>query len=739
MIFEAGLLSVLFDSLNLALCFVFLMLLLWHDWRKRQTQILTLFLLMLVSWNVGLMIARNAVLSGVQQSGILFVGIALVEGGIAAANVAVYAFISSLTGSRSPRIFTVAYLSIALVVVLRLMLSGWIMQAETLETSAVPRIGYLSTMFYVLYTGATLYALYVQRRRITNGLVRLGCILFATGQFFGLLNSDVGITSLSTNAITLGALFIVLSLVDTEMIKPLAERSRQVETLHHVNQEIVGQPQLLKVLDEIAKRAIEWVNGDAGGVFLLQGDQLVFTVGHNMPESYLGLSLSIEHGVAGQTVRTGRSQYIEAYHMDWKGVPDFPHAKLAFGSVIAVPITSKDATYGVLMAITGRQGRLLRRDDVYRLELLAPQAALTLGYAALLDIKTALAEKIEESRLQLETLLFSTESPVIAVDRKMRLIFANPAAYDVIGLGDSVVGDNIATKLPLHLFMDDWLEIVRKLHRDNSVIFEVTLGKRIYQCHLARLGRLKMGGWVAVLNDVTQLKELDRMKGEMIRMVSHDLKNPLMSAMLQIDLMRYRNHDHPDETIDQMERQLERMDRIIRGVLDVERLRSGSLKLSPAYVGPIIEKAVDDLQRLALDSGVDVSHEVDHSVAILCDETQVERAISNLVENAIKFTPKGGTVVVRMAVQEEHIIIMVRDSGIGIPSDIQPLVFQRFFRGRQKGFEYATGTGLGLALVQAIMDSHQGHVWFESREGEGTVFYLRFKRAELPDDIFFDE
>jgi two-component system phosphate regulon sensor histidine kinase PhoR len=523
------------------------------------------------------------------------------------------------------------------------------------------------------------------------------------------------------------------------MIRPLAERSRQVETLHHVNQEIVGQPQLLKVLDEIAKRAIEWVNGDAGGVFLLQGDQLVFAVAHNMPESYLGLHLPVEHGVAGQTVRTGRSQYIEAYHIDWKGVPDFPHAKLAFGSVIAVPITSKDVTYGVLIAVTGKQGRLLRRDDVYRLELLAPQAALTLGYASLLDIKTALAEKIEESRLQLETLLFSTESPVIAIDRKMHLIFANPAAYEVIGLGESVVGDNITTKLPLHLFMDDWREIVRGLNRDNSVIFEVTLGKRIYQCHLARLGRLKMGGWVAVLNDVTQLKELDRMKGEMIRMVSHDLKNPLMSAMLQIDLMRYRNHDHPDDTIDQMERQLERMDRIIRGVLDVERLRSGSLKLSPAYAGPIVEKAVDDLRRLAQDSGVEVSHEVDHTAAILCDEAQAERAVSNLVENAIKFTPRGGSVTVRMAVQEEHVIVMVRDSGIGIPADIQPLVFQRFFRGRQKGFEYATGTGLGLALVQAIMDSHQGHVWFESREGDGTVFYLRFKRANLPDEAFYDE
>jgi len=734
---NASLLSVLFDGVTLALAFVFLLLLLWHDWRKRQTQTLAIFLFVLMAWNAGLMLIRASFLAG-QSATSLFVGIALIEGGIAASNVAFYAFISTLAGNRSPRLIRVSAISITAVVAMRLAFSLWIWSSDSfVNIVQQPRVDGLPIMFYLFYAGMALNTLYSQRRKITSGFVRAGSFLFATGQFLALVNTNVGISSLATNASTLGALLIVLSIVDAEMIRPLAERDRQVATLHKVGQEIAGQPRLIPVLEEIARQAAEWVGGDAGGIFLRHEDQLVLVAGHNLPLSYIGHKLSLEAGIAGLVSRTGRAQRVENYKSDWIGIqPDFPHAFIAFGSMIAVPIVSRDQVSGVLIAVTGTQGRLLRADDVYRLELLAPQAALVIGYTGLLDLKTSLAETIEDNRQQLETVLVSTESPVIAVNRRMRLIFANPAANLILGLGDAQVGDEIMTKLPVEMFPPNLRTLAQDLKTSNGHIFEVILNSRTYQSHLARLGRLRGGGWVAVLNDVTQLKELDRMKGEMIRMVSHDLKNPLMAAMLQIDLIRYRNGGESSESVDIMERQMERMNRIIRGVLDVERLRSGSLRLTPAYVAPIIEKAVDDLRRLAEEAGISVDYEASDELIILCDEDHVERAISNLVENAIKFTPRDGSVSVRSVAQEESVIVIVKDSGVGIPEETQPKIFQRFFRGQQRGFEYATGTGLGLALVRAIMDNHKGLVWFESREGEGTTFYLRFQRVEELPDLF---
>ena len=92
--------------------------------------------------------------------------------------------------------------------------------------------------------------------------------------------------------------------------------------------------------------------------------------------------------------------------------------------------------------------------------------------------------------------------------------------------------------------------------------------------------------------------------------------------------------------------------------------------------------------------------------------------------------------MIKGAVQEDAVVVLVRDTGVGIPESIQPNIFQRFFRGQQRGFEFVSGTGLGLALVRAIMDNHGGQVWFESREGEGTTFFLRFQRSDAPVEVY---
>lgn len=729
---DISLWSTIFDATCLGLALVFVLLLLWHDWHKRPTQILAVFVGVLLAWNAGLMVLRAVQSVGYDLDDLL-VGMALVDGGIAASNVAFYALISSLTGGRSSRLIQVAILSIVMIVVLRVAFSSWVPDSMSPSMGGQPRLDYMTSLFYVLYTGAALYSLFEQRRKIDSPLIHVGSLLFAGGQFLALLNVRVGISALATNAIALGGLLLVLSLVASEIIIPLATRARQVETLHRVNQRIIGESRLALVLEEIARQAAEWVKGDAGGVFLRQGDALVFVAGYNMPEAYLGTRLSEEDGVVGLAAKTRRSQHIENYRSEWSGSPDFPHAPTAFASLIAIPVGSPEAVYGVVIAVTGHHGRTLKMDDVYRLELLAPQVALAVSYTNFLDLKTDLAETIEENRQQLETVLISTESPVLAVDRQMRLIFANPAAQAVLNLHGAVLGDDITSHLPLEVVARDLRALAVGLRSGAGYLSEVTLNDRIYQCHLARLGRARRAGWVAVLNDVTQLKELDRLKGEILRMVSHDLKNPLMSAMLQIDLIRHQNGDQSSAPIDNIEHQLERMERIIRGVLDVERLRHGVLKLYPAAFAPIVESAARDLRRLADDSDIRLDVVVGDELSVWCDEHHAERAVSNLIENAIKFTLKGGEVHIRAAQQDEHVMLIVRDNGIGIPESIQPNIFQRFFRGRQPGFEHATGTGLGLALVRAIMDNHRGAVWFESREGEGTTFFLRFRRADEAD------
>jgi signal transduction histidine kinase len=117
----------------------------------------------------------------------------------------------------------------------------------------------------------------------------------------------------------------------------------------------------------------------------------------------------------------------------------------------------------------------------------------------------------------------------------------------------------------------------------------------------------------------------------------------------------------------------------------------------------------------------------------LADPRQIEHALINLIENAIKFTPKGGEIQIKSTYNKENILFEVRDTGIGIPENLQTQIFDRFFRGAQKGqkgAEHITGSGLGLSLVKTIALNHKGQLWLDSAINQGSTFYLQFPRTQ---------
>ena len=181
-------------------------------------------------------------------------------------------------------------------------------------------------------------------------------------------------------------------------------------------------------------------------------------------------------------------------------------------------------------------------------------------------------------------MLASTESPVAAVDRQMRILLANSAALSLLpNPSVAVEGRRLIDLASPDFLPPDVRVALRDLRRERVHTYEVRHQDRTYLCHLAVLGRPNPKGWVAVLNDVTQLKELDRMKSEMIRMTSHDLKNPLFAAMSYLELLEEDGENILDEDLREyvgiIDHQLERMNRIISGILDLERVQSGT----PAY------------------------------------------------------------------------------------------------------------------------------------------------------------
>jgi signal transduction histidine kinase len=733
----ANTITLLFNGLTVALALGFLLIVLWQNARKELNQFFAIFLFLVTLWNVGSLLTLAISLVDPKSPFIGF-GLSMMELGFIGASIAIYALTAILVGVHTQRFRRLAFLSLIMVLGYQIFL--------IVNNSPIPfeplgngfykyRFQPLAAIFYLAFDGMVLYLVWRYRRKLKFNTLIAGLNLFVVGQSLGFLNPELGIVSLSINLSSFAALLISFAILRQEIITPLSERITQVEAVHKVSLAITSQIAIDTVLNQIATQAVGWLAADAACIFLTQGETLDLATVHNLPNRYLHSRLRLGEGVAGTVAKTHRTIHLENYGRDWKSASEVPLARETFGSTIAVPLIYGGEAIGVLMVIAGKQGRLFQKEDVELLELLGSQAAVAIAHSHLFLEQQQLTGEVEEARSQLETVLTSTENPVIAVDRSFHLIFANPAAKTLFPKVEKNL--SLFNMLPSYVLPTNHWDVIRILRRSRAYVYEITIEQKTYLCHLAQLGRPRPEGWVAVLNDVTQLKELDRIKSEMVRMTSHDLKNPLQAAMANLELLTEDLTENTSEevhkSLDVIQKQLLRMNRIINGILDLERLKSGTPKADLCSVREAITQAIEELQYLADDQQIALEATIEDNIAnFWADPEQFERALINLVENAIKFTPKDGHVYIRARQEQDNILFEVQDTGIGIPENLQSQVFERFLRGGergQKGAEHISGSGLGLSLAKTIIENHHGSISLTSKVGLGTTFYLRLPAA----------
>lgn len=726
--------TLLVNGLTLALALSFLVIVLWNDASKELNQFFGAFLFLVALWNVGSLLAQASELIGAPAP-LSGAAMSVVEVGFTGSSVAVYALAAGLVKLHTRRFRILTFASLLIIIGYRvLLLTSGAPVTQTATTGIAFQTQPLLVAFYLIFDGGTLYLLWRYRRKIRTRSLQFGLLMFVIGQSLGFLNPELQTLSLSVTTSAIATLIISFSIVRQEIIRPLAERNSQVEAIRKVSASITSQSAIQVVLDQIAHQAADLLGADAVGIFLKYGDILKMETAYNLPRQFSGAEVKLGDGIAGRAVQQLQVVQVDDYARDWRGTADLPLAREMFGSVICLPLVYGGEAIGALMVIAGRHGRLFEREDVYLLQLLGAQASVAIAHSRLFAEQKALNEQVEFARGQLESVLVSTESPVVAVDRQFHLIFANPAAQTVF----REKGYEASTPLQ-HLLADDifphsYRRVMRSLRRDGAATTELLIADKTYLCHIAPLGKPRTTGWVAVLNDVTQLKELDRLKSEMVRMTSHDLKNPLQAAMANLELLREDVYDDGTddvrESIDVIDKQLLRMNRIIRGILDLERIKGGTISLELCHPSRIVDAVMDELRLLAVDHRVRFDSQLDSELpSFQCDVEQFSRAIINLAENAIKFTPAGGSVCLSSYRRDGDLVFEVADTGVGISEALQARVFDRFYRAKQKGTEHVSGSGLGLSLVKTIVENHRGRVWLESKEGAGTRFFVAIPLA----------
>ncbi len=245
-------------------------------------------------------------------------------------------------------------------------------------------------------------------------------------------------------------------------------------------------------------------------------------------------------------------------------------------------------------------------------------------------------------------------------------------------------------------------------------------------------------GAVVVTHDVTDRHRAERVREEFFALVSHELRTPLTSIIGYLELLR-EDGSGPDgkdpaaaqrsQFLAVVDRNARRLLRLVGDLLFVAQVEAGKLSLEEGEVDleAVARESVEAAGPRAARGGVQLTLEADHIGVWRGDRDRLAQALDNLVSNAIKFTPDGGKVTVRLHRTDENAVIEVEDTGIGISSDDMRRLFERFFRTRRATSAAIPGVGLGLSIAQAIVHGHEGEISVSSQEGQGTTF-----RIQLP-------
>jgi signal transduction histidine kinase len=246
----------------------------------------------------------------------------------------------------------------------------------------------------------------------------------------------------------------------------------------------------------------------------------------------------------------------------------------------------------------------------------------------------------------------------------------------------------------------------------------------------------QVGGVVVVLRDITAQKELERMKSNFLSVVSHELKTPLHSIKGFVDIILMGKTgpvtDLQRDFLGTVQEQTGHLQRLIEDLLEFSRLESGQVRLRPVLMQPaeLAMTVVEKLEPLAHKKGLFVTCQLPEGLAeIEADVVRLEQVLTNLVENAIKFTPDGGRVQVRGWDRGATVEIAVIDSGIGVPAEERERVFERFYQVDSSARRRYKGTGLGLTICKHIVSQHGGQIWVQDAEGGGSQFHVVIPRV----------
>jgi two-component system phosphate regulon sensor histidine kinase PhoR len=446
--------------------------------------------------------------------------------------------------------------------------------------------------------------------------------------------------------------------------------------------------------------------------------------------------------VAGNTVMVVRTS-LPASSVD--DAPVLTYLRFAIGAVIATLFS------GLISLMIARRicepikqmeqaAKRFASGDLQARALLPDTRELASLAETLNGAASELAQQIrtvtQQAREQ-QAIMSSMKECVIAVDNDHRILLLNPAAEELLGVKLDAVRQKGVQEAIRNSALQNLLGGLSTSWRPatEEITFRGSAEDRVFQAVAAPLldADEQRAGVVVVLNDITQTRKLENVRRDFVANVSHELKTPITAIKGYVETLQNGAINKPKDAmrfLNVVAAQTNRLNAIIDDLLALSKVEQSTeasqIQLTRSSVCPILEAArMSCLTRAAeQDIEIDIESECYEGLCALINGPLLEQAVNNLVDNAIKYSRKGGRVAMRADAEGHEIAIRVIDHGQGIEPEDLPRIFERFYRADKARSKRQPGTGLGLAIVKHIVQAHNGRVTVESTPGKGSTFTI---------------
>ncbi len=488
----------------------------------------------------------------------------------------------------------------------------------------------------------------------------------------------------------------------------LNARLQEINTIYTVGKSVVSSLDVNEILRRIVVASVNLTRAEDGFIVLKENGKLFVRVAKYKDQpSAAQLHLETSDSMAWQVIRSGHPAMLNR------------EAKIATGmlvsSLLYVPLRAPGpGTFGILGVVNRERNAPFTENQLFTLSSVADFAAIALENARLFSVG-------EAERSRLSAILEHAAEVIIVTDMANRLWLWSETAGQVFGLDREAQGSSLIDVID----NADICELFSQGQEDAAVLHtEVSLDDgRVFN---AQLSAIEGVGRMIVMQEITHLKELDRLKSEFVSTVSHDLRSPLTTIQGYVELLDRAGplNEMQRDFVGRALTSLTHITALISDLLDIGRIEAGyDLEMKPLTLDTLLRSVVESAQVYADAEGIKLS--LDMPAAALWvwgNGRRLHQVLDNLINNAIKYNQPQGRVRVTAHRDGDHAIVRVSDTGIGIPATEQTKIFERFYRVQSPETEEIRGTGLGLAIVKSVIEKHKGRIWVESTPGQGSTF-----------------